>query len=114
MTVLLLAGVQDCNLVFYSSGGTAPSDAIYSSGTYNQGAPPCQLKISSAGGGFFAVSDSKSAQLYSAPTPALVRQHLLCSELLHELSGAHACVCMLCELLPFAWGWRRLSCHPLL
>jgi hypothetical protein len=77
--ISLLAGVQDCNLVLYSSGGTAPADAIYSSGTYNQGATPCQLTISSAGGGFFAVSDSKFAQLYYAPSPALVRQPSPCA-----------------------------------
>ncbi len=68
------SAMQDCNLVLYKASGTAPADAIYSSGTYNKGAPPCQLTISSAGGGFIAVSDSKFAQLYTAPTPALVRR----------------------------------------
>lgn len=38
---------------------------IFASGTANQGAGPCQLVVSGAGGGGFAVIDSHSATIYS-------------------------------------------------
>jgi hypothetical protein len=75
------SAMQNCDLVLYKASGTAPADVIYSSGTSSKGAPPCQLTISSAGGGFIAVSDSKFVQLYSAPTPALVRQPSPCAQM---------------------------------
>ena len=59
---------QDCNLVMYTAAGNAPSNAIYSSGTYGQGAPPCALTVSSSAGGFITVADSNHTVLYLRPT----------------------------------------------
>ena len=44
---------------------TGNNQTIYSSGTANKGTGPCQLVVSGAGGGGFAVIDSKNATLYS-------------------------------------------------
>ena len=43
----------------------ANSQTIYQSGTANQGTGPCQLVVSGAGGGGFAVVNSTGATLYS-------------------------------------------------
>ena len=72
--------VQDCNLVLYNKNGMMPPDAIFATGTYNKGAAPCKLTVSSAGAGFIAVSDSHSAQLYTAPAPKEVGSTCLASQ----------------------------------
>ena len=41
------------------------NQTIYQSGTANQGTGPCQLVVSGAGGGGFAVVDSRNATLYT-------------------------------------------------
>ena len=64
--------LQDCNLVLFYGNGSMPADAVFASGTYDQGAYPCDLTVSSAGGGLIAVSDSRAAQLYTAPSPLQV------------------------------------------
>ena len=59
---------QDCNLVLYTAAGSAPSNAIFNTGTYGQGTPPCSLTVSSVGGGFITVADSNHTVLYLEPT----------------------------------------------
>ena len=53
---------QDCNLVSYSA-----SNAVFYSATYGQGIPLCTLTVSSSGGGFITVADSKHTVLYLQP-----------------------------------------------
>ena len=59
---------QDCNLVLYTAAGNAPSNAVYSTGTYGQGSPPCSLTVSGVGGGYITVADSNHTVLYLEPT----------------------------------------------
>lgn len=54
--------LQNCNLVLYNANyatsGTIAQNAIWSSGTYNGGAPPCALTVSGDNGGTITVSDA--------------------------------------------------------
>ena len=54
------AALQDCNLVLLNGN----SQTVFSTGTANQGTGPCRLAVSGAGGGGFAVLDSRNATLY--------------------------------------------------
>ena len=53
--------MQDCNLALLNGS----NQIIFQSGTANQGTGACQLAVSGAGGGGFAVMDSTGATLYS-------------------------------------------------
>ena len=68
-SILVLSphAMQDCNLVFYDSGGANQANAIFYTATYD-GTGPCALSVSGSGGGFITVADSNHTVLYLAPT----------------------------------------------
>ena len=82
---------QDCNLVLYTGAGTAANNAIYSSGTYNQGNPaPCRMLVSSTGAGSIMVLDSANHILFMRPAPpqgTLVAGQIL-AQVLHICTSA--------------------------
>lgn len=53
----------------YTSAASAPSNAIYNTGTYNRGATPCALTVAGSqnGGGSIRVSDATNTALYVQP-----------------------------------------------
>ena len=61
------ARAQDCNLVLYNGNGYAAADAVYASNTYFGARLPCQLQVSSAGGGHIYVVDASNATLFTRP-----------------------------------------------
>lgn len=60
---------QDCSLVLYNSVRQFPEDQVYSATVQYKGAPPCELLVSSADGGFLAIADSAGTALWVEPTP---------------------------------------------
>ena len=58
---------QDCNLVLYNGDGNTTQNAVYSSFSYGTAVLPCQLQISSAGGGHLYIVDSSNNILFTRP-----------------------------------------------
>ena len=100
------AALQDCNLVLLN----ANSQSIYQSGTTNQGTGPCQLVVSGAGGGGFAVIDSNNATLYSQGAyspPGTVPGTLPSNAVLTQVSLTLGGFCVLgWSILPMESGKR--------
>ena len=92
---LLLLRLQDCGLELLNG----INQTIFSSGTTNKGTGPCQLQVSGAGGGGFAVVDSTGATLYSqgAYRPAGTLQGTLPANAVLTQVSLDPSRCVLCQ-----------------
>ena len=80
------------------------SQTVFSSGTANQGTGPCQLVVSGAGGGGFAIIDTLNATLYTQGAyspPGTVSGTLPANATLTQVSLSVEGLCML--------SWQTLS-----